>query len=129
MKKPAYTRSLLSLFLLVSMLSPAAALAAGDASKHFKAGSRFEAAEQWDQAVEEFALAVSDNPKNPEYKLHLQRALFQASQMYIKKGSELSKEKDYGGAYNAFRKAYGFDPTNELAQTEMERMVRLQQNL
>src|SRR4029079_5150263 len=127
MKKPAYTRSLLSLFLLVSMLSPAAVLAAGDASKHFKAGSRFEAAEQWDQAVEEFALAVTDNPKNPEYRLHLQRALFNASQMYMKRGTAAADQKDYQGAYTAFRKAYGYDPVNELAKSEMARMVRLQE--
>ena len=127
MKKPAYTRSLLTLFLFVSMLSPAAVLAAGDANKHFKAGSKFEAAEQWDQAVEEFALAVTDNPKNPEYRLHLQRALFNASQMYMKRGTAAADQKDYQGAYTAFRKAYGYDPVNELAKSEMARMVRLQE--
>ncbi|MCA1637184.1 MAG: hypothetical protein LC768_02410, partial [Acidobacteria bacterium] len=36
---------------------------------------------------------------------------------------------DYPGAYLAFRKAYAYDPTNELAQSEMERMLRLQQEL
>lgn len=103
-----------------------AALAAGDGKKHFKEGMKHEAAEQWDKAVEAFALAVADSPKNPEYRLHLVRALFNASQMFMKKGSIAAKEKDYEGAYNAFRRAYGFDPTNELAKSEMERMVRLQ---
>ena len=42
---------------------------------HFKEGMKHESAEEWDKAVEEFALAVSDNPKNPEYRLHLTRAL------------------------------------------------------
>lgn len=124
-----YFRVLLSLVLVFSMLSPVAALALGDGKKHFKQGMRHEAAEEWDKASEEFAIAVSENPKNPEYRLHLTRALFNASQMYIKKGTLSAKEKDYENAYIAFRRAYAFDPTNELAKSEMDRMVRLQREL
>ncbi len=126
MKNSATLRISLSLFLIITLLSPAAVLARGDGKKHFKEGMKHEAAEVWDKAAEEFALAVADNPKNPEYRLHLQRALFQASQMYIRRGTAAAKEKDYVGGYNAFRKAYAFDPTNELAKSEMDRMVRLQ---
>lgn len=102
-------------------------LAVGDGKKYFKEGMKHETAEEWDKAAEAFALAVADNPKNPEYKLHLRRALFNASQMYMKKGAALAAEKDFKGAYVAFRKAYGFDPVNELARSEMARMVRLQE--
>jgi len=116
----------LTFLLIFAMLSPAAVLAAGDGKKHFRKGMDQEAAEAWDQAAEEFALAVSESPKNPEYRLHLQRSLFMASQMYMKKGAAAAKEKDYEGGYNAFRRAYAYDPTNELAKAEMERMVRLQ---
>jgi general secretion pathway protein D len=48
--------------------------------------------------------------------------------MYMKQGSNQAAEKDYAGAYISFRKAYGYDPTNELAKSEMERMVYLQKN-
>lgn len=124
-----YFRVLLSLVLVFSMLSPVAALALGDGKKHFKQGMQHESAEEWDKASEQFAIAVSENPRNPEYRLHLTRALFNASQMYIKKGTLSAKEKDYENAYIAFRRAYAFDPTNELARSEMERMVRLQKEL
>lgn len=126
MKKNTILRVIFSGLLLFAMLSPTFALGFGDGKKHFKQGMKFESAEEWDKASEEFALAVNENPKNPEYRLHLQRALFNASQMYIKRGTMAAGEKDYEGAYNAFRKAYAFDPTNELARGEMERMVRLQ---
>jgi general secretion pathway protein D len=129
MKSSVNLRGLLALFLFISMLSPATALAIGDGNKHFRAGMKHEVAEEWDLAVEEFVLAVTDNPKNPEYRLHLQRALFQASQMFMKKGTAAAAEKDYQGAYIAFRKAYGYDPVNELAKSEMARMVRLQEEL
>ncbi|MGB7209330.1 MAG: secretin N-terminal domain-containing protein [Pyrinomonadaceae bacterium] len=129
MKRSIYVRFSLTFLLVFSMLSPAAVLAMGDGKKRFKKGMAHEAAEVWDQAAEEFALAVAEDPKNPEYRLHLQRALFNASQMYMKKGRTAAENKDYEGAYIAFRKAYAFDPVNELAKSEMARMVRMQQGV
>ncbi|MEJ7699552.1 MAG: secretin N-terminal domain-containing protein [Pyrinomonadaceae bacterium] len=129
MKHSAYFRFSITLLLLLSLLSPTAVLAGGDGKKHFKEGMKAENAEQWDKAVEEFALAVVDDPKNPEYRLHYQRSIFMASQMYMKRGTNLAEQKDYAGGYLAFRKAYAYDPTNELAQSEMERMLRLQKSL
>ena len=81
MKKSNHARFFLFLVLLVSLLAPSSALALGDGKKHFKEGMKHEAAEQWDKAVESFALAVAESPKNPEYRLHLVRSLFNASQM------------------------------------------------
>ena len=129
MKKTSNIRFSVSLLLIIAMLAPVTVFALGDGKKHFQAGMKQETAEAWDKAAEEFALAVTENPKNPEYRLHLQRSLFMASQMYMKKGTELANEKDYAGGYNAFRKAYAFDPTNELAKAEMGRMVRLQSDI
>ncbi|HEX8638376.1 MAG TPA: secretin N-terminal domain-containing protein [Pyrinomonadaceae bacterium] len=129
MKKSVYVHFSLSALLVVSMLSPTAVLARGDGKKFFKEGMKAEVAEQWDTAVEQFALAVADNPKNPEYRLHYQRAIFNASQMYMRKGTAQANEKDYVGAYTFFRRAYAYDPTNELAKAEMERMLRLQKGL
>ncbi len=129
MKRSNHLRIFLSISILFAMLSPAWALTLGDGKRHFKEGMKHETAENWDKAAEEFALAASENPKNPEYKLHLMRALFNACQMYIKKGVLAAGEKDYEGAYLLFRKAYAFDPTNELAKSEMDRMVRLQQDV
>ncbi len=130
MKQSAFARISITLFLLMAMLSPTVVLAAApDGRKHFKAGMIAEDAEQWDKAVEEFALAIVEDTKNPEYRLHYQRATFNASQMYMKKGAAQANEKDYVGAYDAFRRAYAYDPTNELAKSEMVRMLRLQKGL
>jgi general secretion pathway protein D len=128
MKIPVSVRFSTSFLLILCLLAPISALA-GDGKKHFKEGMKAEVAEQWDKAVEAFALAVADNPKNAEYRLHYIRALFNASQMYMKRGNTLAEEKDYAGAYNAFRKAYAYDPVNELAKAQMEKMLRLQEGL
>jgi len=128
MNRPAYFR-ILSVLLLLSLLSPTAVLAFGDGKKFFKEGMKYEIAGDWDKAAEAFAKAVNENPKNPEYKLHLQRSLFEASQLYMKKGRSAADEKDYAAAYTYFRKAYAFDPVNELAKSEMARMVRMQEDV
>jgi general secretion pathway protein D len=128
MKRSIRVHFIASLVLVLSMLSPTAIFAFNDGKKHFNQGMKHEVAEEWDRAVEEFALAVSDNPKNPEFRLHLTRALFNASQMFMKKGAMAARESDFQGAYVAFRRAYAFDPTNELAKSEMDRMVRLQKD-
>ena len=127
MKNSVYARFSLSLLLLLSLMAPMTGLAYGDGKKHFKQGMKHEVAEEWDKAVEEFAIAVNENPKNPEYRLHLQRALFNASQLYMRKGNTAAQQKDYEGAYMAYRKAYAYDPVNELAKSEMARMIRMQE--
>jgi general secretion pathway protein D len=131
MKIPSYIRFTVSLVLLICLTSPIVALAGNDkeGKNHFKAGMKFEDAEQWDKAVEEFAMAIVNTPKNAEYRLHYQRSLFNASQMFMKSGNALVEQKDYKGAYNAFRKAYAYDSTNELAKAETERMLRLLEDL
>ncbi len=132
MKIPSFFRFTISLVLLFCLTTPIVALAGGgdkEGKLHFKNGMKFEDAEQWDKAVEEFAMAIVNTPKNAEYRLHYQRALFNASQMSMKSGNALVEQKDYKGAYNAFRKAYAYDQTNELAKAEMERMLRLIDNL
>ena len=128
MKRPIFAR-VISFVFLICLISPTAGLALGDGKKYFKQGMKHEVAEEWDKAAEAFAQAVTENPKNPEYRLHLQRSLFNASQMYMKRGKSLADQKDYQGAYLAFRKAYAFDPVNELAKSEMARMVRMQEDL
>lgn len=127
MKITAFFRHVTALLLIVTILSMST-VAAGwkKGEKEFKEGMKHEYSQQWDKAVEQFVLAVNANPKNAEYRLHLQRALFNASQMYVQKGNASAEQKDYVGAYNNFRLAYGYDPTNQLAKAEMERMVRLQ---
>lgn len=130
MKKSACIRFSVTLLLLFSFFAPTAILANSKrAKRHFSEGMKAEDAEQWDKAAESFAMAVVEDPKNPEYRLHYQRALFNASQQYMRKGTAQFKEKDYAGAYEAFRKAYAYDPTNELAKSEMEKAMRMQRGI
>jgi general secretion pathway protein D len=129
MKISTLIRLTTSLLLIICLFAPVLAIGGREGKKHFALGMKFEDAEQWDKAVEQFALAIAQTPKNAEYRLHYQRSLFNASQMFMKQGNTLAEGKDYAGAYMAFRKAYGYDQTNELAKAEMARMIRLKEIL
>jgi len=126
MKNNTRTRTLISLLLAISLLSLPITAFARKGDKNFKRGMDYEKQQQWDKAAQEYTLAVAADPSNMEYQLHFRRASFNASQTYMQQGRSLSERGDYVGAYNAFRQAYGYDPVNELAVSEMERMLRLQ---
>ncbi len=120
------TLRLVSALLTLCLLAPSAAAWSGKGQKNFKQGLKHEAAQQWEKAAEEFSLAAAADPGNSEYQLHLRRALFNASQQFSQQGAALLEHGDYLGAYNAFRRAYGYDPANELARKMMERAFKLQ---
>jgi general secretion pathway protein D len=126
MKIRAYNRIVVSFLLTFCLLLMPVAALAKKGEKQFKRGLQYEAAQQWDKAAQEFTLAVAADPANMEYQLHFRRASFNASQSFMQQGRALAEQRDYVGAYNAFRQAYGYDPVNELAVSEMERMLRLQ---
>src|SRR5213080_2895005 len=120
------TRALVSLLLTACLLLLPATAFAKKGDKNFKEGMRYEANQQWEKAAQEFTLAVAADPANMEYQLHFRRASFNASQSYMQQGRSLAEQQDFIGSYNAFRQAYGYDPVNELAVSEMDRMLRLQ---
>jgi general secretion pathway protein D len=120
-------RRFLAAFLTLCLLLPGAALADGkDGKKNFKEGMKYEQTQQWDMAAQRFALALSAEPNNPEYKVHYLQALQRASLMYITRGDALAEQNDLAGAYIAYRQAYNYDPGNEISKFKMERMLEMQ---
>jgi general secretion pathway protein D len=117
----------LAVFLSLCLLLPSLALADGkNGKKNYKEGRKYEEQQQWDMAAQHYALALSAEPNNPEYKLHYLRALQQASLMYVKRGDALAEQNDYASAYTAYRQAYNYDQGNEIARYKMERMLDMQ---
>ncbi len=120
--------SLVALVMVVCLLAlPVSALGGKKGKDHFDRGMKSEQAQQWEKAAQEFTLAIAADPHNVDYQLHYRRAVFNASQSFMQQGRSLAEQRDYVGAYNAFRQAFGYDPVNQLAVSEMERMLRLQE--
>jgi general secretion pathway protein D len=120
-------RSALLLAVVITLLIEGTVPAyGGDGKKYFKQGVEFAENKQWDKAAERLALAVAEEPANVEYQLHLQRALVNAAVLLVERGDRLAAQKDYNAAYNAYRQAYAFDVTNEVAAMKMRRMQEAQ---
>ncbi|MDQ1523925.1 MAG: ral secretion pathway protein [Pyrinomonadaceae bacterium] len=126
MKLTVSVRAYASLVLMLCLLAAPVAVLAKKGEKNYRRGIEQEKAMQWERAAQEFALAVAANPSDIEYQLHYRRAIFNASQRFMEQGRTLAEQGDFTGAYNAYRQAVGYDPINELAVSEMERMLRLQ---
>jgi general secretion pathway protein D len=122
-----FVRKSLAIVLAIALVLPGAAYGAGKSGKkNFKEGGKYAANQQWDLAAQEYALAVAAEPDNAEYRLHYARALQQASLMFLKRGDTLAEQKDFASAYNAYRQAYAYDPSNEMALVKMKRMLEVQ---
>jgi len=126
MKLTVSVRAYASLVLMLCLLAAPVAVLAKKGEKNYRRGLEQERAMQWERAAQEFALAVAANPSDIEYQLHYRRAIFNASQRFMEQGRTLAEQGDFTGAYNAYRQAVGYDPINELAVSEMNRMLRLQ---
>src|SRR6266446_10852258 len=126
MRSTIQIRIFVSLLLAACLLLMPLSVFAKKGDAHYKKGLQYESGQQWEKAAQEFTLAVAADPANTEYQLHFRRASFNASQAYMQQGRALAEQRDYVGAYNAFRQAYGYDQVNTLSVSEMERMLRLQ---
>ena len=118
--------SLVSLVVVACLLALPMTAFAKKGRDHFNRGLDYEKQQQWEKAAQEFTLALAADPSNADFQLHYRRAVFNTSQMFMQQGRALAEQRDYVGAYNAFRQAFGYDPVNQLAVSEMERMLRLQ---
>src|SRR5262245_9801171 len=119
--------SILALMIVSCMLALPMTAFAKKGREHYNRGMDYEKAQQWEKAAQEFTLALAADPANVDYQLHYRRSIFNASQSFMQQGRALAEQRDYVGAYNAFRQAFGYDPVNQLAVSEMERMLRLEQ--
>ncbi len=127
MKSRNHLHSIVALVIVTCMLAVPVSALGKKGKDSFNRGLKYEEAQQWEKAAQEFTLAVAADPSNVDYQLHYRRAIFNASQTFMQQGRSLAEARDYVGAYNAFRQAFGYDPVNQLAVSEMERMVRLQE--
>jgi general secretion pathway protein D len=127
MKSTKLIRQIVALSLSICLVLPGAVDAAGKkGKKNFNAGVKYSAQQQWDLAAQEFALAVAADPDNAEYRANYVRSLMQASMMFAKRGDALAEQNDYASAFSAYRQAFAYDATNEVAKVKMQRMIDMQ---
>jgi general secretion pathway protein D len=99
-----------------------------DGKKNFSTGMKYEAQQRWDVAAQHFIVAAAAEPNNPEYQLHLLRAKQNAALMLAGRGDALAEQRDYAGAFRAYRQAAAYDDTNELVRVKMTRLAEQEPN-
>src|SRR6185312_12552603 len=97
MKFKLRTRLPISFFLIFCLLSLPAIAWAKKGEKNYRQGLRYEEAQQWEKACQEFTLALAANPADVEYQLHFRRASFNASQSFMQQGRALAEQRDFVG--------------------------------
>jgi len=111
---------------VVGSAAPPTAWAGSKGKKYYQEGRKLEAAGKFDQAAEQYLLALSEADR-PEYHIAYRRAALQASLILTRRGRELMEAGRYEEAYHAFRRAYQFDQTNDLAREWARRALELAQ--
>ncbi len=105
------------LVLMVAML----ASCVGGASAAYKRGKSATERQLWDQAVLDFAKAVSLDPGNTRYEVALARAKLRSSLEHFERAKRFLANEQLELALAELQQAVVLDPSNEYALNELER--------
>src|SRR3989454_5721028 len=89
----------------------------------FTQGKKAEALQDYDAAFNFYQKAAKADPYNASYKIKLNRARFEASELHVKRGVELRKKGDLQGAAAEFQRAQTIDPSSPIADQELRKTV------
>jgi general secretion pathway protein D len=93
---------------------------AQSASKLYKQGQVAEAKDDIEAAYNDYLQAFQKNPKDERYKVSYERLRFPVAALHVKRGEKLRDQGDMTGAVTEFLRALEIDPSNELAQQDIQ---------
>jgi len=115
-----YCKKLAALALVLTLLTPLdARTKKGD--KLLAQGRAAEIRKQYDEALELYEQALSDDPSDSGYQLAMRRVRFQAGQAHVERGLKLRAGGKTAEALAEFEKAYAIDPSSSIADQEIRR--------
>src|SRR4051794_2649268 len=115
-----FCKKLAVFILLFALLTPAEARTRkGD--KLMSQGHAAELRKQWDEALDFYEQALSDDPTDTAYQLAMRRVRFQAGQSHVEKGLKLRTSGKLDEALAEFEKANAIDPASSIAEQEVRR--------
>ena len=116
-------KQICSILLVCAMLAPSLPLQArtrkGD--KALDHGRKLEAAREYEKALEQYEIAMKEDPADIAYQLAARRTRFEASQVYVHLGQRVRTEGNLEDAMSAFTKALMLDPSSSIALQEVRR--------
>jgi general secretion pathway protein D len=111
----------LAIFLVFLMAIPPLPARTKKGEKFLAQGKKAELSKQWDQALEQYEQALSEDPTDPAYQMAAQRIRFQAGAFHIDLGQKLRAGGKLDEALTEFERAYRIDPSSSMAETEIRR--------
>jgi general secretion pathway protein D len=115
-----YCKKLAVLWLVLALLAPLDAKTR-KGEKLFSQGHAAEARKQYDEALDFYEQALSDDPSEIGYQLAMRRVRFQAGQAHVERGLKLRLNGKTAEALAEFEKAYTIDPASSIAEQEIRR--------
>jgi len=113
-------KKLAAFALLFTLLAPVQARTRkGD--KLMSQGRTAELQKQYDQALDFYEQALSEDPGDSSYQLAMRRVRFQAGQAHVERGLKLRTSGKLDEALAEFEKAYAIDPASSIADQEIRR--------
>src|ERR1043166_1973524 len=100
-------------FLVVFLVPLDARIKRGD--RLFAEGRAAEARKQYDQALDLYEQALSEDPADSGYQLATRRVRFQAGQLHVERGLKLRADGKTAEALAEFEKAYASDTSSGIA--------------
>src|SRR2546426_8979936 len=91
----------------------------------FTQGKKAEALQDYDAAFNFYQKAAKADPYNASYKIKLNRARFEASELHVKRGVELRNQGNLPGAAGEFQRAQAIDPGSPIADQELRKTVEM----
>ena len=113
-------RSLLIWAFLATILAALPAAHAQSASHWFKDGQKAEAKGDTLAAYEAYYQAYQKKPTEERYKLAWERTRFSAAAIHVENGEKLRNQGNDTAALTEFLRALEIDPSNELAQQDIQ---------
>jgi general secretion pathway protein D len=118
---------LTAVILTAALLGPILPLEArtkkGD--KYLAEGRVHEQKKEWDQALESYGKALSEDPADILYQMANEKARFQTAQSHIDKGLKIRAQGQLGEALIEFQKAYAINPGSAVAEQEIRRTTEM----
>ncbi len=118
--KMLYRKTLAAILLFAALAAPLPARTRkGD--KLLSQGKQAELKKHYDEALDLFEQALSEDPSDYGYQLAVDRMRFQAGQAHVEHGLTIRKQGKTAEALAEFVKAYSIDPASSIAEQEIRR--------